>query len=180
MKVVYQGDRPTRLITVTLEGLPESEAVRRILEGLGVGYLFKTDPSRRRVETLIIHGSTGPVPTPASTRASSPQGKQPIDPPEEPFLGDDSPDELSETTEVPFTAPESAPTPEPSPFAPGGPPAGVGQTRGLFPSLPGFPSPGANALRFPVPASNPAPPNPAVLPPVFPQDPSHPASPPQD
>src|SRR5258705_6577481 len=67
MKLVYMGGRPSQAITVNIEGLPESEAVGRILEGLGLSYLFQLDPSRRRGVTLIIDETSRPS---SSTAAS--------------------------------------------------------------------------------------------------------------
>jgi len=96
MKLVYEDGRPSQLITVTIEGLSEAEAVTRILEGRGLSYyLFQMDTSGRHVEILIIKGTSGSgapaVPSRAPSTAggfegqplkpaySSPPGRSPLD-----------------------------------------------------------------------------------------------------
>src|SRR5260221_14084345 len=100
MKLVYMGGRPSQAITLNIEGLSESEAVSRILEGLGLSYLFQMDPSRRRVVTLIIDETSRPSsptspskgPTPARSLGDASSRQMPSErslPPEE---EDDIPD----------------------------------------------------------------------------------------
>lgn len=57
MKVTYEATPPSQAVTATMEGVPVRDAVVRLLEGLGVGYVFRTDRSGQRIETLIVSGA---------------------------------------------------------------------------------------------------------------------------
>lgn len=57
MKVTYEAAPPSQLVTATFEHLEPRDAVTRLMEGLGVPYVFRTDVSGRRVETLIVSDS---------------------------------------------------------------------------------------------------------------------------
>jgi hypothetical protein len=63
MEVRYEGTRPTNRVTVDVEGISEAEAIPRLMEGLGLSYVLRTDSSGRRVELLFVTG--------AGTRAAS-------------------------------------------------------------------------------------------------------------
>src|SRR6185436_6119571 len=56
----YESSQPALQVTTTLEHLAPRDAVVRLMEGLGVPYVFRTDVSGRRVETLIVSDS-GPA-----------------------------------------------------------------------------------------------------------------------
>lgn len=60
MKVTYESSPPSQQVTTVLEHLTPRDAVVRLMEGLGVPYLFRTDVSGRRVDTLIVSDS-GPA-----------------------------------------------------------------------------------------------------------------------
>jgi hypothetical protein len=191
MKLVYMGRRPSQAITVNIEGLSESEAVSRILEGLGLSYLFQMDPSRRRVVMLIIdetsrsgspttpaRGSTParPLGDPSSRQAPS-ERSMPAEEDE-----DDSPDSSVVNPPSAPAVESNVPSPAPAEMAP----------RTASPSMPGTLAPatlppGNQPQAAPgssIPAwargSNPTAPNPGVPPPGFPEDPSKPTPPPQD
>src|SRR5262245_60405125 len=54
MKVTYESTPPSQPVTTTLEHLPARDAVVRLMEGLGVAYVFRTDRTGERVETLFV------------------------------------------------------------------------------------------------------------------------------
>jgi len=62
MKVVYESSPPSQPVSANFEGLQTRDAVVRLLEGQGLAYVFRTDASGRRVETLLVSGeaSGGP------------------------------------------------------------------------------------------------------------------------
>jgi hypothetical protein len=70
-KLVYEGPRPSLLVTTSLQELPEAEGVRRLLEGLGLNYALQTDTAGRRVVVLIVSGSVAPTPSPARAGSAS-------------------------------------------------------------------------------------------------------------
>jgi hypothetical protein len=206
MKLVYMGGRPSQAITVNIEGVSESEAVSRILEGLGLSYLFQMDPSRQRVVMLIIHETTragSPTTaaralTPAPRDASSRQAPSERSlPPEE--AEDDSPEPSVVNPPSAPAAESSVPSPAPaeiairtaSPSIPGSlppaamPPANQPQAAPGS-SIPAWargsnstaPAPGAPGTAPGVPGA--APGAPGVPPPALPEDPSSPSPPPQD
>src|SRR5262245_45326384 len=59
MKVTYEGSAPSTPVTATLEHLPVRDAVVRLMEGLAVPYVFRTDVSGQRVETLFVSDAAG-------------------------------------------------------------------------------------------------------------------------
>jgi hypothetical protein len=71
MKVTYESSPPSQQVTATLERLPVREAVVRLMEGLGVGYVFSTDASGQRVETLIVTGTAAADSTTSSVASQS-------------------------------------------------------------------------------------------------------------
>jgi hypothetical protein len=54
MKVVYQGPAPMMPIRADVDAASESEALARLMEGQGVDYALRMDPSGYRVEYLIV------------------------------------------------------------------------------------------------------------------------------
>jgi hypothetical protein len=57
MKVTYESTPPSQAVTATLDHLEPRDAIVRLMEGLGVPYVFRTDVSGRRVDTLIVSDS---------------------------------------------------------------------------------------------------------------------------
>jgi hypothetical protein len=79
MTVTYEGSRPTAPITFDVENLTEIDAILRLMEGLGISYVLRTDQTGEGVDLLIITGA-GAGPLLASVTPS-----QHVDPPfEEP------------------------------------------------------------------------------------------------
>lgn len=71
MKVTYEGARPSMLVTVTVDGISETEAILRLMEGQGISYVLATDSTGQRVDTLIISGAGAGRPAPPSQSAAS-------------------------------------------------------------------------------------------------------------
>lgn len=71
MKVVYEGAPPSDRLTVAIDAGSETEALSRLLEGLGLTYAFKLDAAGRHVETLFVTTSS------SSRRASSSPSRTP-------------------------------------------------------------------------------------------------------
>jgi len=151
LKVVYEGPRPSHLVTASIVDLPEVEAVSQLFEGLGVNYAYKADTSGKRVELLIVSGTTTSGTTtsglsePPQGRSQAPSFRAPaMETPEpESPAGDDQGD-----------------SPEPPEVDPAASP-GLG---GRVPPLP-LPNPGSSSgsgevapPAFPSQASNPVPP----------------------
>jgi hypothetical protein len=120
MKIVWGKNLGRPNVTAILEDCTPAEAVVRLLQGSGFNYALSMDPSRTRVETLMIVG----VPEPALAagfvrpRRAEPRPDAPTAD-EVPAEGDPSP-ELD-----PGSAPqEASEIPAPAPFpVPGVPPA---------------------------------------------------------
>jgi hypothetical protein len=151
--IVYEGARPRQLVTVVIEAASPAEAVARLLEGQGLNYVVRLDPTGKVVEQLVIAGSVSPAPPPAGAARNPRAGPPVFRPPEE--------EEPSEPAEIDVPVAPEMPGPEPSsPETPSGPAA----------PEPGQPQP-------PGPASYPeaVPENPAApQPPVFPGPASYP------
>ncbi len=82
-EIVFEGARPRQLVTVVIEAGSPAEAIERLLEGQGLNYVLRLDPTGKTVELLVIAGSASPAPTPAGT-ARSPRASPPaFRPPEE-------------------------------------------------------------------------------------------------
>ncbi len=73
MKVTYESSPPSLPVTATLDHLEPRDAITRLMEGLGVPYVFRTDVSGRRVETLIVSDS-GPAGAQSASGGSSTMG----------------------------------------------------------------------------------------------------------
>lgn len=80
MELTYEGPRPTTPVTMSEEGISETQAILKLMEGLGVSYVFRTDATGQRVDLLIVSGSgPGTVAPPASRAAASePQYEEPV------------------------------------------------------------------------------------------------------
>jgi hypothetical protein len=90
MALTYEGARPTTPVTVSVDGVSEAEAILKLMEGLGVSYVFRTDTSGQRVDLLIVSGAgagtlvaAAPTPGSADTEDEEPvadYGHIPLDP----------------------------------------------------------------------------------------------------
>jgi hypothetical protein len=80
MKVTYESTPPSQPVTATLEQLPVRDAVVRLMEGLGIPYVFRTDVSGQRVDTLFVSDGSG---TSRTTTASSSMSQDPVEYPTE-------------------------------------------------------------------------------------------------
>lgn len=56
MKVVYESSPPSAPISASFDGVPPRDAVERLLEGQGLAYVFRTDATGRKVDTLLVSG----------------------------------------------------------------------------------------------------------------------------
>jgi hypothetical protein len=187
-KVVYEAARPRQLVSVVIDAGSAAEAIAMLLEGLGLNYVLRLDPTGQNVEMLIVTGSAGP---PAASAGATRAPRSPLAPPPEemdevspgeadqPFVPDTA--EGQDPSLPPGTSPEDAMNPALAAPWPGVAP---GTTPGLEPSNPEAPSgsaaPEAGQPQLPVPASYPgsAPGSPPVPPPpVYPGPASYPASP---
>ena len=162
-EVVYEGARPRQLVSVAIEAGSAAEAIARLLEGQGLNYVLRLDPTGKNVEMLVITGSPSPPATAAAagTPRASPTALRPPEQEEEVEPGEadqpfaPSPAEGLDPTLLPGTPPEPS-----GPETPSGPPA----------PQPGEPEPPAPAS-YPgaVPTSPPAP-----TPPIYPGPASYP------
>ena len=60
MKVTYDGPPPRGRVSVTLTGVTPAQAVLSVLEGQGLNYALRMDPTGAKVETLLlVSGGTG-------------------------------------------------------------------------------------------------------------------------
>jgi hypothetical protein len=78
MEVRYEGTRPTNRVTVDVDGLSEAEAVPRLMEGLGLSYVLRTDSTGRRVEVLFVSGSGARAASAAPTGSGARQQVSPV------------------------------------------------------------------------------------------------------
>jgi len=168
MKIVYEGAPPTDRLTATIDAGSETEALSRLLEGLGLTYAFKLDAAGRHVVTLFV---TAAPPSSSSRRASSTAPSTPPPVMMTPLV-DQEVDEDATAEITPVPEPEHDPAAQPGgvtgmtsvgPGYAGGPAMG-GTTGDQAPGFPGaasFPQfPGAGFPTPPVvpgPASYPSP-----------------------
>jgi hypothetical protein len=142
-QIVYEAPRPRQLVTVVIEADSPAAAVTQLLEGQGLNYVLRLDPTGKGVDMLVIAGSANPAPTPAGS-ARNPRASPPAFlPPEE--EDQTEPGEIEATGEEPpgpETPPGSvAPEPtEPQPPAPASYP-GSGPVNPSVPQPPVFPEP---------------------------------------
>lgn len=187
-KVVYEAARPRQLVSVVIEAGSAAEAIAMLLEGQGLNYVLRLDPTGQRVEMLLVTGSAGP---PAASAGATRAPRSPAAPPPE-EMDEVSPGEVDQPfapdaaegqdPSVPRgTSPEDAMNPALAAPWPG---AAPGAAPGLEPSNPGAPSgsaaPEPGQPQPPAPASYPggAPGSPPVTPPpVYPDPASYPGGP---
>ena len=151
LKVVYEGRRPSALVTADIEGVSETEALSRLLEGLGVNYAFQADASGHRVELLIISDNSSPGPSVASSGTPSrgrPFPERSLQPPEP-----EPPPALAEDTGESLDSPEAEPGMEilAADFVP----EGAEMAPPSFPSEASYPAPPEPFPTFPAYASYP-------------------------
>jgi hypothetical protein len=106
-EVVYEAARPRQLVSVVIEAASPAEAIARLLEGQGLDYALRLDPTGRNVEMLILAGAASPAAAPAGPGRSL-RASPPAFPP---------PEELDEVEPAEFDAPpapEANEGPEPS------------------------------------------------------------------
>jgi hypothetical protein len=163
-KIVYQGPRPSPLVTVALENLPEPEALSRILEGLGLNHVFQMNANGTKVEMLIVAEAFGSGPSMARSRGQRPMGVF--------QRGMLRPGRVEESGSGEANAPgEEAPSPEDDGvFSPGALP-GAGFPANAIPEPPEASSSGA------LETGSSAVPSPDVAPPEFPAEASSPPAP---
>jgi hypothetical protein len=134
MKVSYDGAAPRARISVNIIGVTPVQAVLSVLEGQGLNYAMRMDPTGARVETLLlVSGGTASASAPAPT----PRAPRPVErDPEPPEAEEEAPVEIAPAVEerrpgFPFPGFPNAPSgpavplalPTPPPVAPS-PPAG--------------------------------------------------------
>ncbi|HEY7412185.1 MAG TPA: hypothetical protein VII13_15670 [Vicinamibacteria bacterium] len=168
MKLVYEGPHPRTLVSVTVTAATPAQAVFRVLEGLGVGYATRLDPTGTKVESLLVVGSSGGPPraTGAPPPAMRTFEEKPPPPDDEEEVVEDVEGNEEEPAET-FVPDKEAPAmPAPVMPAPGGaltpltPGAGLsGPGFNTFPGSPFAASPaGPVELHVPQsPAEKPAP-----------------------
>jgi hypothetical protein len=169
-EVVYEAARPRQLVTVAIEAGSAAEALALLLEGQGLNYVLRLDPTGKKPEMLFVAGSASPAPTPGVATRSPRANPPAFRPPEE-----EQPEELDEIE--PSLGPEetegvdpSAPTGDPLNPVPGT--AWPGVAPGQDPSSPETP-PGST----PPQPGQPQPPAPASYPGGSPVDPPAPQPP---
>jgi len=157
MKIVYDGAPPSDRLTAAIDAASETEALSRLLEGLGLTYAFKLDKSGRHVETLFV--------TTASSRRASSSSAPP--PPRMNQVTTEDYDITSvedEAANDPGALPPEVP--DPAAMAAGSP----GYQNGQLPGQVGVPGADGQDPNFPGAASFPSPtgPTPPPPPPGFP------------
>jgi hypothetical protein len=134
MKVTYDGPPPRARLNLTLSGVTPAQAVVSVLEGQGLNYAMRMDPTATRVESLMLVAGTGSAPAPAPALAPRPDpGPRNIErEPEPPETEDEPPSEVQ------------APPPDE-------------RRPGRFPGFPGPPTGPAVPLQLPTPPPAPGP-----------------------
>jgi hypothetical protein len=155
-EVVYEGARPRQLVSVAIEAASPAGALAQLLEGQGLDYVLRLDPSGRNVEMLVVSGSAAPAAASAATRSPRPPAPPPA---EESFEA--PPDAF------PFTA-DAAEGLEPTAAAGD---AGDGEALSPDPSIP-FVGSTPGAPFGAEPSNQEAPPEPSALEPSPPQTPA--------
>lgn len=56
MELTYDGARPSALVSVDVEDLSEVAATLKVMEGLGISYVLRTDATGEGVDRLIVAG----------------------------------------------------------------------------------------------------------------------------
>jgi len=76
MKVSYDGAAPRARISMNLTGVTPAQAVLLVLEGQGLNYALRMDPTGAKVETLLlVSGGTGA----AAASAPAPRAPRPVE-----------------------------------------------------------------------------------------------------
>jgi hypothetical protein len=183
-KIVYETARPRQLVSVVIEVSSTAEAITRLLEGQGLNYVLRLDPTGQNVEMLVLTGSAGlPAASAGATRtprspAAPPPEEMDDNPPgevDQPFAPDAA--EGQDPSMPPGTSPEDAMSPAlvaPWPGAAPGAPPGLERSNPEAPSGSAAPEPGQP--QPPGPASYPGGP-PVLPPPVYPGPASYPGNP---
>jgi len=147
MKVSYDGPPPRGRISVALSGVSSLQAVMSVLEGQGLNYALRMDPSGARVDTLMIVGGTA---TASAGPAPMARGPRAVPRDEEATADDEDTPPAEVSREEPQEQPRRAPFP-------GGMPGGLpGGLPGGFPA--GLPNGPAMPLALPTPGPPAAPP----------------------
>jgi len=186
MKVVYEGQAPRQLVTLSLHGRSPTETVLSVFEGLGINFALVADPTGSRVQTLVVAGtatassSSSPPSSAAASRATTPPGpRRPFGPPPgsspetvDPAFEEEADDEPT-PDEPAFGLPPGAELTDPS-GAPVPPDPAQANPAAILPpgaGLPVQPPPGFSASPFtpqpqpfPPGITPPAPANPAPAP----------------
>ena len=95
MKVLYDGPPPRGRVNIDLPGLTPAQAVFALLEGQGLNYAVRMDPSGTKVETLLLvaaSGAAAPGTSPVLTPAR-PEPRRPEREPEPPEVEEETPAE---------------------------------------------------------------------------------------
>jgi hypothetical protein len=82
-EVVYEAARPRQLVSVAIEAASPAEAIARLLEGQGLDYALRLDPTGRNVEMLILTGAARPAAAPAGAGRGPRTSPSAFPPPEE-------------------------------------------------------------------------------------------------
>src|SRR5207245_1178213 len=166
MKVVYDGPQPRARVRLDLPPVTPVQAVLSILEGQGLNYALRMDPSGTRIETLLLvaGGASGaPAPAGPAPRPEIPprmfererEQPEPAEPDEVPA---EAPLRGNEPDETPKGPRELMPPPFPAPTGPAAPlmlptPPAPGTAPGMMPGAPsGMPIPGLPQVVVPSPA----------------------------
>jgi hypothetical protein len=182
-EVVYEAARPRQLMSVAIDATSPAEAIAQLLEGQGLNYALRLDPTGTKVEMLVVTGSGGPVA--AAAGASRGARRSPTTIPDETYEETPAEDDAGPLPDAAEFAEPPAPTDVPmeeslspglvpytgaAPTAPAGvetpPDPGTG-TSGAEPGSPRPPSPASYPAGAPVVA-------PVPTPPVFPGPASYP------
>jgi hypothetical protein len=157
MKVVYEGAPPSDRLTASIDASSETEAVSRLLEGLGLTYAFKLDPTGRRVETLLLTSQR------TTARSSSPAPARAVNQ----YVPEEPEQEPIDTMESPTDA-----APDPTGMAPDTP--GMDPVTGGYLVAPDAAPAAEPQSPYPAPASYPSSPFNPTFPPTFPAPASYP------
>lgn len=77
MAVTYEGTRPSTPITMSVDGISETEAILKLMEGLGVSYVLRTDATGEQVDVLIVSGAgAGRVASSSAQQKSEPSSSE--------------------------------------------------------------------------------------------------------
>jgi len=74
IEVVYAGPRPRHPVTARITGLPEEEAIAKLLDGLPISWGLRRN-ANGRVGTLVIAGDPSRRPSPQPPRPSPSPGR---------------------------------------------------------------------------------------------------------